>query len=396
MKTPISSDLWETKRPEIATLYKDEEWPLKHVIKKISSDDFRPTETQLRSKLKKWGVTKPSRQKRKRAPAVKADGHSDIENSCIAQATAKAQYSPQRGSLVGVQQNPLRGPSSWGTIELDTAQSQRRNQFSPHRGLSFIEEQQPGSQWADLNHGSQDNECETRYLLPAFTNAAPLSVYARNPQPPPALICPMNPTLTGQTAYPTEHVGLPTHDSSASFHGWPVGPLLVDTNLQQQPLQSIAWDCSPAESCQLNTDSYLCPLDGPVITSNYENVYQPLSNHFNRDISQSPDSDIPYPGHWRRIRSANFRPSGGNVVRVERPPVMARSRKKSRKSYVLDDKSSSGIETRLQPEYQKLPTYPSPPCLTVNELLVQHQHSPTQNSRPVSPTQVFLDDTKTC
>ncbi|KAL4801899.1 hypothetical protein BDV18DRAFT_67723 [Aspergillus unguis] len=61
---PIPSDVWEEKKALIAVLYKDEEWPLKQVIKKIRSDNFNPSETQLRSRLKKWRVTKPSRQTR--------------------------------------------------------------------------------------------------------------------------------------------------------------------------------------------------------------------------------------------------------------------------------------------------------------------------------------------
>ncbi|KAI9372014.1 hypothetical protein BJX61DRAFT_471446 [Aspergillus egyptiacus] len=64
---PIPSDVWEAKKALIATLYKDEEWPLKQVIKKIRSDNFNPSETQLRSRLKKWRVTKPSRQTRKKS-----------------------------------------------------------------------------------------------------------------------------------------------------------------------------------------------------------------------------------------------------------------------------------------------------------------------------------------
>ncbi|KAL6228708.1 hypothetical protein BDW75DRAFT_226435 [Aspergillus navahoensis] len=63
---PIPSDVWEEKKALIAALYKDEEWPLKQVIKKIRSENFNPSETQLRSRLKKWRVTKPSRQTRER------------------------------------------------------------------------------------------------------------------------------------------------------------------------------------------------------------------------------------------------------------------------------------------------------------------------------------------
>ncbi|KAJ5108725.1 hypothetical protein N7456_005400 [Penicillium angulare] len=76
MKTSISSDVWEKKKGLIAKLYMEEEWPLKQVIKQIRSDDFNPSETQLRSRLKKWRVTKPSRQTRKK-PQGTDDGDSD-------------------------------------------------------------------------------------------------------------------------------------------------------------------------------------------------------------------------------------------------------------------------------------------------------------------------------
>lgn len=42
MKTSIPSDVWEKKKGLIARLYKDEEWPLKQVIKQIRTDDFNP------------------------------------------------------------------------------------------------------------------------------------------------------------------------------------------------------------------------------------------------------------------------------------------------------------------------------------------------------------------
>ncbi|KAL4880328.1 hypothetical protein BJY04DRAFT_219322 [Aspergillus karnatakaensis] len=63
MKSAISPDIWETKRSLITKLYKDEEWPLKQVIKLVQTHDFHPSESQLRSRLKKWHITKPSRKK---------------------------------------------------------------------------------------------------------------------------------------------------------------------------------------------------------------------------------------------------------------------------------------------------------------------------------------------
>ncbi|KAL2851889.1 hypothetical protein BJY01DRAFT_107258 [Aspergillus pseudoustus] len=63
MKSAISPDIWENKRLLITKLYKDEEWPLKQVIKLVQTNDFHPSESQLRSRLKKWHITKPSRKK---------------------------------------------------------------------------------------------------------------------------------------------------------------------------------------------------------------------------------------------------------------------------------------------------------------------------------------------
>ncbi|KAJ5180797.1 hypothetical protein N7492_004007 [Penicillium capsulatum] len=80
MKTSISSDVWEKKKALIAKLYMEEEWPLKQVIKQIRSDDFNPSETQLRSRLKKWRVTKPSRQTRKK-PQEDPDSEKDVRAS---------------------------------------------------------------------------------------------------------------------------------------------------------------------------------------------------------------------------------------------------------------------------------------------------------------------------
>lgn len=42
MKPSIPPALWEKKRSQIAKLYKDEEWPLKHVIKQIRTEEFNP------------------------------------------------------------------------------------------------------------------------------------------------------------------------------------------------------------------------------------------------------------------------------------------------------------------------------------------------------------------
>ncbi|KAL4972713.1 hypothetical protein BDW66DRAFT_143680 [Aspergillus desertorum] len=95
---PIPSDVWEEKKALIAALYKDEEWPLKQVIKKIRSENFNPSETQLRSRLKKWRVTKPSRQTRERTKASdrspKTTSRSDKNGSPDARARSQLPRTP--------------------------------------------------------------------------------------------------------------------------------------------------------------------------------------------------------------------------------------------------------------------------------------------------------------
>ncbi|KAJ5109776.1 hypothetical protein N7532_002421 [Penicillium argentinense] len=95
MKTSISSDVWEKKKALIAKLYMEEEWPLKQVIKQIRSDDFNPSETQLRSRLKKWRVTKPSRQTRKK-PQGATDDESDKDRRSSTASPRHRKSSPLR------------------------------------------------------------------------------------------------------------------------------------------------------------------------------------------------------------------------------------------------------------------------------------------------------------
>ncbi|KAE8372556.1 hypothetical protein BDV26DRAFT_273891 [Aspergillus bertholletiae] len=95
MKNTIPSDVWERKKALIAKLYKDEEWPLKQVIKQIRSDDFNPSETQLRSRLKKWRVTKPSRQTRKKSQDDQQDVNGDSSSHEAGSPKAETPISPK-------------------------------------------------------------------------------------------------------------------------------------------------------------------------------------------------------------------------------------------------------------------------------------------------------------
>ncbi|KAJ5190349.1 uncharacterized protein N7498_009334 [Penicillium cinerascens] len=81
MKTSISSCAWEKKKPLINRLYVEEEWPLKHVLKQIRSDDFNPSETQLRSRLRKWRAIKPSRKTRRPRGCDSGDDDSEKDEN---------------------------------------------------------------------------------------------------------------------------------------------------------------------------------------------------------------------------------------------------------------------------------------------------------------------------
>lgn len=104
MKNSISANVWENKRSEISNLYKDEEWPLKQVIKKIRTPDFNPTETQLRSRLKKWGVTKPSRQKRRKPNTVREEPEKVEE---AAPTPAQEEQTPSEPMMSPAQPSPV-------------------------------------------------------------------------------------------------------------------------------------------------------------------------------------------------------------------------------------------------------------------------------------------------
>ncbi|OJJ84055.1 uncharacterized protein ASPGLDRAFT_127047 [Aspergillus glaucus CBS 516.65] len=121
MKNSIPSDVWEKKRALIAKLYKDEEWPLKQVIKQIRSEDFNPSETQLRSRLKKWRVTKPSRQTRKKSHDGQQEAtgdDSDPDDASTKDRTSTASPTTQKSSQPAAK-NPSMSKVDWHPVSLE-------------------------------------------------------------------------------------------------------------------------------------------------------------------------------------------------------------------------------------------------------------------------------------
>ncbi|GES57806.1 hypothetical protein ATEIFO6365_0001109500 [Aspergillus terreus] len=141
MKNSIPADVWERKKALIAKLYKDEEWPLKQVIKQIRSPDFNPSETQLRSRLKKWRVTKPSRQTRKKSNASQEPTEDDSSTEST---------SPQCAASVSPKCQPRSEPSRKGTLSVTTPDWYFDGVYTKQGDLSSIPFDEPGhSAWIE-------------------------------------------------------------------------------------------------------------------------------------------------------------------------------------------------------------------------------------------------------
>ncbi|KAJ9326513.1 hypothetical protein DTO027B5_259 [Paecilomyces variotii] len=113
MKHSIPPEVWEKNKPDIVYYYVTEEWPLKQVIKKIRTKDFHPSETQLRSRLKKWRITKPSRRTRKKPREQKQEVKAKSEDNQPETASSTESKPPMVPALhpsaapVQAQQPPL-------------------------------------------------------------------------------------------------------------------------------------------------------------------------------------------------------------------------------------------------------------------------------------------------
>jgi hypothetical protein len=195
MKTSISSDVWEKKKAVIAKLYMEEEWPLKQVIKKIRSDDFNPrcvffpllplpthhqnpswaltlpsaSETQLRSRLKKWRVTKPSRQTRKK-PQGSEDPESEKDNRGLSASPRNSRASPvnrKPSSSSATTRSDWVGQSLYAPAEISQPgkwNAHISQQLTPSpSGDHFVSERQPaGYSFSDSGSTSTSFEHPTQ------------------------------------------------------------------------------------------------------------------------------------------------------------------------------------------------------------------------------------------
>ncbi|OKL58750.1 hypothetical protein UA08_06238 [Talaromyces atroroseus] len=137
MKTSIPSDVWEKKKALIARLYKDEEWPLKQVIKQIRTTDFNP------SRLKKWRVTKPSRQVRKKPAGEQGDNDEEEEEEASEETSPVETKTNNHQTMSMNQTTPTITPPA-AAVAMLTPQSQP--------DLALTREWYPTDVWVQSQH----------------------------------------------------------------------------------------------------------------------------------------------------------------------------------------------------------------------------------------------------
>ncbi|KAL5051277.1 hypothetical protein BDW71DRAFT_214231 [Aspergillus fruticulosus] len=213
MKSAISPDIWETKRMLITKLYKDEEWPLKQVIKLVQTRDFHPSESQLRSRLKKWHITKPSRKKydgsRRLSGAKKNQNQSQSQSqSSIAQKRPSASESHSHLP-----------PSSTS----HTFQSQPLSQRRMDESDSFSEASRPSvSTMPELSISPAN-----RYILPSSPRDEANPPFATSMYPPSTIMAPstpMSPAVYGMddSKRPSDASPIYFYPPESSPHAFPV------------------------------------------------------------------------------------------------------------------------------------------------------------------------------
>lgn len=78
MSSTITPEQWDQRKEEILRLYIDEGWALKPVMRAMRSDDFHPTESQYRTKLKKWKRRKPRNSHAESADIQPSNPHTPV------------------------------------------------------------------------------------------------------------------------------------------------------------------------------------------------------------------------------------------------------------------------------------------------------------------------------
>ncbi|KAJ5731015.1 uncharacterized protein N7483_005523 [Penicillium malachiteum] len=306
MKTSISADVWERKKGLIAKLYMEEEWPLKQVIKQIRSPDFDPSETQLRSRLKKWRVTKPSRQTRKKSQ-VTDDGLSDKEEK-----GSSASPSMSRPSIKREMSKELSTASSdWaGAHPVYVSEAEMRSTEQSFKWNPSLAQQLTPSPTGE--HGLVLDRPPTQPYNPSPTTTSfePAQNSPVDESFIPNTTSALTPTFTGYPLSPESCI--PSPGSTTATMPW--GPRSVSVDLSLNPtMHSASWYPMPFEAItppptvSVPHSTHMAPPPGyrdsmPMIASSAPSVLPPQF---------APYETPQYPGDydakpWKRTMSMQY------------------------------------------------------------------------------------------
>ncbi|OQE35099.1 hypothetical protein PENCOP_c014G06987 [Penicillium coprophilum] len=312
MKTSISSDVWEKKKAVISKLYMEEEWPLKQVIKQIRTDDFNPSETQLRSRLKKWRVTKPSRQTRKKSLAEASGEEPDSDKDARRKAstvqrplpslpareapTARHDWpmtQPIYGQPSTLQHSVPDQDRKWSSpmIQQLTPSPSSEHVLVPDRTAVSFPDLSPTTTSFDHVHTSPVGEGlmlnTTSALTPSYP-AYPLSPESCLPSP-------------GTTATPG---GI----------GWPPRAVSVDYGLNPSQWYSLPFEAiTPPSSVPQSTAAPMAPSMDRYIPQ--PQLYLPQYHHYHSEAPEYPqDYDAK---NWKRAMSLQYDMAGHLAPRTD-------------------------------------------------------------------------------
>ncbi|KAI4089549.1 MAG: hypothetical protein LQ339_008542 [Xanthoria mediterranea] len=171
MSPTITFEQWEERKEEILRLYIVEGLALKPVMRAMRAHDFDPSESQYRTKLKKWQRRKP-RNHRQRAPRPVQNTSSTIASPLDFVTPGTSQSSTQPGALlvdlfdplaVGEFPGPYRSPTEWPNRSLGAGAVIEQVTIAPPTFNQELTRTQ--RQWQDLGPLDLSDE-ELREQLP--------------------------------------------------------------------------------------------------------------------------------------------------------------------------------------------------------------------------------------
>ncbi|KAJ5355757.1 hypothetical protein N7517_010366 [Penicillium concentricum] len=310
MKTSISSDVWEKKKALISKLYMEEEWPLKQVIKQIRTDDFNPSETQLRSRLKKWRVTKPSRQTRKKSLAEASGEEPDLDKD------AKRKASIIQRPLPSL---PVEAPTGheWPMTQPIYGQPSTLQQPVPDQDRKWSS---PMIQQLTPSPAGEHILVPGRATAVSYPNLSPITTTFDHPHTSPVgeglmlnTTSALTPSYPAYPLSPESCLPSPGTATTPGGIGWPPRAVSVDYGLNPSQWYSLPFEAiTPPASVPQSTAAPMAPS---------VNGYLPqaqLYHHYHHYHSEAPEYPHGYDAkNWKRAMSLQYDMAGHLAARPE-------------------------------------------------------------------------------